>query len=67
MQTEHRHQRSMLASLHQEAEESPELPMLSVKLSFLTSWLLSDMVEEERELVTTLSGWRAHGDVVAGP
>src|SRR3954471_4022837 len=28
MVTEHRHQRAMLASLHQEAAEAPELPIL---------------------------------------
>lgn len=65
MVTEHRHQRAMLASLHQEAAEAPDLPMLSVKLTFLTSWLLSDMTEEERELFEPAPE-RAARDDVAG-
>jgi iron-sulfur cluster repair protein YtfE (RIC family) len=47
---EHRRQREMLASLHQEGCAHPELPMLAAKLAFLTSWLLADMCEEERSL-----------------
>jgi hypothetical protein len=63
MATEHRHQRAMLATLHQEAVEAPELPMLSVKLTFLTAWLLSDMTEEERQLFAPPSDRRARDDV----
>lgn len=54
MVDEHQRQRDMLASLHREAAASPELPTLSIKLAFLTSWLLSDMTEEERELPSSL-------------
>lgn len=66
MVTEHRHQRAMLASLHQEAAEAPDLPMLSVKLTFLTSWLLSDMTEEERDLLAPGSD-RSARDVAGAP
>jgi Hemerythrin HHE cation binding domain len=66
MVSEHRHQRAMLASLHQEAAEAPELPMLSVKLTFLTSWLLSDMTEEERELFSPASDRAGRQDVAEG-
>jgi hypothetical protein len=45
---EHRQHRGMLATLHGEACTHPELPTLAAKLSFLTSWLLADMTEEER-------------------
>lgn len=48
---EHRRQREVLASLHHEAKNDPELPMLAAKLAFLTSWLLADMAEEERCLL----------------
>jgi iron-sulfur cluster repair protein YtfE (RIC family) len=48
---EHTRQRTMLAALHQEASEHPELPMLATKLAFLASWLLADMAEEERGLL----------------
>jgi hypothetical protein len=44
---EHRRQRALLAAIHAEACAHPELPMLATKLSFLTTWLLSDMAEEE--------------------
>jgi hypothetical protein len=67
MVTEHRHQRAMLASLHHEAAEAPDLPMLSVKLTFLTSWLLSDMTEEERELLAPGSERAAPEDVAGSP
>jgi hypothetical protein len=49
---EHRHQRDMLAALDREASAFPRLPMLAAKLAFLSSWLLADMVEEERSLLT---------------
>ncbi len=48
---EHLQQRSMLAALHKEAATHPELPLLASKLAALTSWLLADMVEEERSLL----------------
>lgn len=48
---EHRHQRDVLAELHDEARAHPELPTLAAKLAFLTSWLLTDMAEEERSLL----------------
>ena len=49
---EHEQQRGVLATLHREACAYPELPMLAAKLAFLTSWLLDDMAEEERSLLT---------------
>jgi hypothetical protein len=48
---EHHRQRAMLAALHKEACDHPELPTLAAKLSALTSWLLDDMVEEERSVL----------------
>ena len=48
---EHVQQRGMLAALHKEASTHPELPLLASKLAALTSWLLADMVEEERSLL----------------
>jgi hypothetical protein len=48
---EHVRQRAMLAALHGEAAAHPELPTLAVKLAFLASWLLADMVEEENSLL----------------
>lgn len=48
---EHRHQRGVLADIHDEARAHPELPTLAAKLAFLTSWLLTDMAEEERSLL----------------
>jgi iron-sulfur cluster repair protein YtfE (RIC family) len=48
--TEHRHQRAMLAMLHDEARTAPWVPTLAAKLVFLTDWLLADMVEEEAAL-----------------
>jgi len=47
---EHGRQRHMLELLHQEARAHPLLPTLAAKLAALTSWLLSDMAEEERSL-----------------
>ena len=52
MLDEHQRQRQMLASIHLEAYNYPELSTLAVKLGFLASWFLADMVEEERELST---------------
>jgi hypothetical protein len=49
---EHLRQRAMLAALHKEAGRHPELPTLAVKLAALTRWLLADMIEEERSLLT---------------
>jgi hypothetical protein len=51
MRQDHRGQRAMLAVLHGEATRQPELPVLSVKLAFLVSWLLADMEQEEREIL----------------
>jgi hypothetical protein len=48
---EHRHQREMLATIYHEARLYPVLPLLATKLSFLASWLLADMEEEERSLL----------------
>ena len=45
---EHNRQREVLAGIHDEARAHPELPTLAAKLAFLTSWLLTDMEEEER-------------------
>jgi hypothetical protein len=50
MLDEHQRQRRMLASIHREAHNHPQLPALAVKLGFLASWFLTDMAEEEREL-----------------
>jgi len=52
MLDEHQRQRQMLASIHLEANNYPELSTLAVKLGFLASWFLADMAEEERELTT---------------
>ena len=49
---EHAQQRATLAGLHREAVAHPLLPTLAAKLAFLTSWLLADMSEEERCLIT---------------
>ena len=49
---EHRHQRQMLAAIHHEAQLYPRLATLSAKLSFLARWLLADMEEEERSLLS---------------
>jgi hypothetical protein len=48
---EHTRQRALLATLHREACAHPELPALAAKLSYLTEWLLTDMVEEEQSLL----------------
>jgi hypothetical protein len=49
---EHAHQRQTLATLHREACAFPGLEILPAKLAFLTAWLLADMAEEERSLLT---------------
>jgi hypothetical protein len=49
---EHGKQRATLESLHEEAKRGPRVPMLAAKLAFLASWLLDDMAEEERTLLT---------------
>ena len=49
---EHTQQREMMSMLHEEARRAPGLTMLAVKLAALTSWLLEDMEEEERCLLT---------------
>jgi len=48
---EHHRQRAMLAALHKEACQHPELPTLAAKLAEMASWLLADMAEEERALL----------------
>jgi hypothetical protein len=48
---EHLRQRAMLAALHKEACHHPELPTLAAKLAALSSWLLTDMAEEERSVL----------------
>jgi iron-sulfur cluster repair protein YtfE (RIC family) len=50
---EHRHQREMLATLHQEARTAPWVATLAAKLMFLTDWLLADMTHEEADLLTS--------------
>jgi hypothetical protein len=47
---EHKRQRGVLADLHLEARNYPLLPTLAAKLAFLTSWLLTEMLEEERSM-----------------
>ena len=47
---EHKRQREVLADLHLEARRHPLLPTLAAKLAFLTSWLLTEMLEEERSM-----------------
>jgi hypothetical protein len=49
---EHARQRATLAGLHDQARTGPWVPLLAAKLAFLTSWLLDDMAEEERTLLT---------------
>jgi hypothetical protein len=53
LREEHAKQRATLSQIHREAMEAPLLPTLAAKLAFLTSWLLADMVEEERSLLTS--------------
>jgi Hemerythrin HHE cation binding domain len=52
LRDEHARQRATLAGLHAEAKAGPRVPMLAAKLAFLASWLLDDMMEEERTLLT---------------
>jgi hypothetical protein len=49
---EHKRQRETLATLHREACAFPQFSILAAKLAFLTEWLLADMNEEERSLLT---------------
>ena len=53
LREEHAEQRATLNGIHNEAKAAPQLPMLAVKLAFLTSWLLEDMDEEERTLLAS--------------
>ncbi|HEX3697933.1 MAG TPA: hemerythrin domain-containing protein [Polyangia bacterium] len=52
LRDEHRQQRGILAAIHREAAAQPLLPTLAAKLAYLAAWLLDDMAEEERELLT---------------
>jgi hypothetical protein len=52
LREDHRKQRATLSSLHDEARAAPQRPLLAAKLAFLASWLLDDMEEEERSLLT---------------
>jgi hypothetical protein len=52
LKDEHTKQRATLTHLHDEARAAPQRPILAAKLAFLTSWLLDDMAEEERSLLT---------------
>jgi hypothetical protein len=52
LRDEHARQRVILASLHREAAVCPELPLLAAKLTFVTFWLMADMDEEERTMLT---------------
>ena len=52
LRDEHRQQRIILAAIHREAAAQPLLPMLALKLANLSTWLLDDMAEEERSLLT---------------
>jgi len=52
LREDHARQRATLAGLHEEAKAHPKVPMLAAKLAFLASWLLDDMEEEERTLLT---------------
>jgi hypothetical protein len=52
LRADHAKQRATLATLHDEARAAPQRPLLAAKLAFLASWLLDDMEEEERTLLT---------------
>jgi hypothetical protein len=52
LRDEHARQRVTLAGIHDEAKAGPQVPMLAAKLAFLAGWLLDDMDEEERTLLT---------------
>src|SRR5262249_5486634 len=52
LRDEHKRQRATLTHLHDEAKAGPQVPMLAAKLAFLTTWLLDDMAEEEKNLLT---------------
>jgi hypothetical protein len=53
LREDHAKQRATLASLHDEARAAPQRPILAAKLEFLARWLLDDMAEEERSLLTS--------------
>jgi hypothetical protein len=52
LKEDHVKQRATLSTLHDEARAAPQRPLLAAKLAFLASWLLDDMEEEERSLLT---------------
>ncbi|MEP6651932.1 MAG: hemerythrin domain-containing protein [Myxococcales bacterium] len=52
LRDEHARQRATLAGIHAEAKAGPLVPLLAAKLAFLASWLLDDMDEEERTMLT---------------
>jgi hypothetical protein len=52
LRDEHARQRATLEGIHAEAKKGPLVPTLAAKLAFLASWLLDDMTEEERTLLT---------------
>jgi hypothetical protein len=52
LRDEHTRQRATLAGLRDEAEAGPLVPLLGAKLAFLATWLLDDMAEEERTMLT---------------
>jgi hypothetical protein len=49
---DHARQRATLVSLHGEARAAPGRPLLAAKLAFLTNWLLDEMADEERSMLT---------------
>ena len=51
LHAEHQHHRNVLATIHAEAQASPQLPLLAAKLAFLAEWLLADMRDEEQSLL----------------
>jgi len=53
LREEHAKQRATLSQIHREAVKAPYLPTLAAKLALLTTWLLDDMIEEERSLLTS--------------
>ncbi|MDB4979307.1 MAG: hypothetical protein JWM82_59 [Myxococcales bacterium] len=52
LRDEHTRQRATVAGLHEEAKAAPFVPLLGAKLAFLATWLLNDMDEEERTMLT---------------
>ena len=63
LREEHTRQRATLEGIHNEAKVGPRVPMLAAKLAFLATWLLDDMDEEERTLLTPDS---VRDDAVSG-